>query len=167
MSSKVKSYEEIYGDNAETQRKNRHELQLAAGGWFKGHTHSDKSKKAISEKAKGKNNPRYGVKVKGTETARKIGDANRGKKHYGRAKLCYIEALDKFIFTNDLKDYCVKNGYSHATFTMQLTAGRGYPKRGMNLGLLIRYATETEISSYTTGGIDKDVDEEEFTGFEL
>jgi len=26
---------------------------------------------------------------------------------------------------------------------------------------------ETEISSYTTGGISKDVNEEEFTGFQL
>lgn len=164
---KGKTYDEIYGANAETQRKTRHDLQLAAGGWFKGHTHSEESKKVISEKTSGKNNPRYGVKLKGTSTASKIGDANRGKKHYSRAKLCYIEGLDIFIFTNDLKDYCIKNGYSHATFCMQLNGGRSWPKYGKNFGLLIRYATGTEISSYTTGGISKDVNEEEFTGFQL
>jgi hypothetical protein len=43
-------------------------LQLAAGGWFRGRNHSSESKKKIS----GKNNPRYGVVVKGTETAKKL-----------------------------------------------------------------------------------------------
>ena len=49
---KGKTYEEIFGDNAEWQRKNRIELQKKAGGWFKGHTHSEESRKKMSENGK-------------------------------------------------------------------------------------------------------------------
>lgn len=51
-----KSYEEIYGDNAEYQRSMRAELQRVAGGWFKGFTHTDESRSKIAEKSIGTNN---------------------------------------------------------------------------------------------------------------
>ena len=47
----------------------------------KGKIISEETKNKISQKTKGKNNPRYGVKIKGTEIANKISKANKGKKH--------------------------------------------------------------------------------------
>ena len=50
-SHKHKTYHEIYGDRAEEQRLKRKSLQHAAGGWFRGRTHSDEAKKKISAKS--------------------------------------------------------------------------------------------------------------------
>jgi hypothetical protein len=47
--NKGKSYEEIYGDRAEEQRKKRHDAQLAAGGWFKGRKHTEEAKRRQSQ----------------------------------------------------------------------------------------------------------------------
>lgn len=166
---KGKSYEEIYGENAEEQKKKRSSLQLEAGGWFKRHKHTEESKRKISEKTSGKFNPRYGVRLKGTETAEKIGKANKGKKHYTRndVKLLYIDGLDVFLYTNDLAAFCAKNGYSFGTFRKQLENKWPRSKRGMNAGLLIREATETEITSYISGGTKQDVGVDTFKGFTL
>lgn len=164
---KNKTYKEIYGDKAEEQRRKRHELQIAAGGWFKGRKHASESKKKMSEKTKGANNPRYGIVVKGTETAKKISEANRGKKHYSRSKLLYIDGLDVYVYTNDLRNYCVVNNLSHSTFLTQLDKKWPRSKKGKNKGLLIREATETEITSYIVGGVKKDVTEDTFKGFSL
>lgn len=168
-SHKGKTYEEIYGDRAEEQRRKRHQLQLDAGGWFKGRRHTDESKKKISQKTSGKNNPRYGVKVSGTDIAKKIGTANRGKKHYHRkdVKLLFIEGLDVFIFSNDLRDFCVKNNYSLGTFQKQLSDNWPVSKRGKNIGLKIRLATPEEITSYISGGTKQDIDDTTFKGFSL
>ena len=108
---------------------------------------------------------RYGAKVKGTVVAQKIGDANRGKKHYSRATLYFIEGLNKFVYSNDLKEFCKKEDYSLSTFQAQLSKGWPMSKRGKNKGLLIRKATETEITSYVVGGIKKDIDDDTFKDF--
>lgn len=147
---KGKTYEEIYGDRATEQREKRRQLQIDAGGWFKGRTHSAESKKIFSEKTKGKNNPRYGVKVSGTETAKKISDAHIGKKHYDRkdVKLLFVEGLNVFIYSNDLKQWALDNGYSYATFRSQLEKNWQASKRGMNVGLRVRIATPEEVVKY-------------------
>jgi len=166
---KGKTYLDIYGARAEEQRKKRHDLQLSVGGWFKGHTHTKETRTKISKKSSGENNPRFGVIVKGTETANKIGDANRGKKHYKRpdVKLLYVDGLDLFIYSNDLRDYCRENGYSYATFSKQLSDSWPRSKRGKNMGLLIRYATIDEITSYVSGGVKKDITDTTFSNFTL
>ena len=168
---KGKSYKEIYGDRAEEQRFKRHQLQLEAGGWFRGHTHSSKTKSILSEKTKGKNNPRYGVVLKGTETAKKIGLANTGKKHYSRSVLLCLEdhtnRTKKFLYQNDLKDFCRLNNYSYATFSVQLYKQWPVSKKGKNAGLRIRYANNEEISAYVIGGTKQDVTENSFSGFKL
>ena len=164
---KNKTYKEIYGDNAEHQRKIRHDNQLNAGGWFKGHKHTEESKRKTSEKTIGTNNPRYGVKLKGTDTAYKIGKSNTGKKHYSRAKLLYIDGLDIFIYSNDLKMFCKNNNLSHSTFLTQLAKDWPRSKKGKNTGLKIRTAIETEITSYIGGGVKKDVNNDSFKGFSL
>jgi NUMOD3 motif len=166
---KGKTYEEIYGDRAKEQKNKRRLLQLAAGGWYKNHKHSEETLNKLRIASLGKNNPRYGVVVKGTETANKIGRANKGKKHYTRiaVKLLYIDGLDLFIYSNDLRQYCINNNLSYSTFCKQLYEDWPRSKRGKNIGLLIRYATQTEITSYVVGGINKDVTENTFANFKL
>lgn len=164
-----KSYKQTYGDMAEYQRKKRHDLQIAAGGWFAGRRHSEETKLSHSKRFSGKKNPRYGVKVEGTETAKKIGNANRGKKHYNRkdVRLLYIDGIDTFVYSNDLKNFCNNNNFSYSTFVTQLSKNWPRCRKGMNKGLKIRYASETEITSYVIGGVKKDVNEDTFKGFSL
>lgn len=166
---KDKTYEEIYGDRAEDQRKKRHELQLKSGGWFRGHKHTKEMKLKHSIRFSGEKNPRFGIKVSGTEIAKKIGIGNKGKKHYKRSnvKLLYIEGIDKFIYSNDLREFCRINDYSLGTFQSQLSKNWPTSRRGKNKGLRIRIATETEITSYVIGGVKKDVNNETFKGFQL
>lgn len=149
---KGKTYEQIYGDKAEEQRKHRHELQLKAGGWFKGHKHTEESRKKISNKVAGEKNPRYGKQIKGTEIAKKIGKKNKGKKHYGRqdVNILYIEGLEKFIYSNDMIDFCKTHGYSWSTFQAQLKKNWPISRKGANKGLRVRYATAEEIESLNT-----------------
>jgi hypothetical protein len=56
-SNKGKTYEEIYGERAKEQREKRHKLQLEAGGWFKNHRHSEKTKQKYKELNSGITNP--------------------------------------------------------------------------------------------------------------
>lgn len=51
-SHKGKSYLEIYGDNANFQRKKRHEAQLSVGGYFKGGVHDIKTREKMSNVGK-------------------------------------------------------------------------------------------------------------------
>lgn len=144
---KGKSYIEIYGEEcAKAQIQKRTSAQLDAGGYGPS-KHSEETKKKISSKLSGNNNPRYGVKVKGTKTAKKIGDSNRGKKHYSKAKLLYIEGIEEFVYSNDLKEFCIERGYSISTFHAQLANNWPISRKGKNRGLKIRKATETEILS--------------------
>lgn len=169
---KGKTYEEIYGKKAVEQKEKRNKLQQEAGGWFRGHKHTEESKKKISEASAGKNNPRYGVKVKGTDIATKIGDANRGKKHYQRndIKIYYIEGLDISIYSNDLHDFCKDNNYSLGTFNAQIDKNWPTSRKGKNKGLKMRLATEEEkqkVCPYVNDGTKQDVTEETFKGFSL
>jgi len=168
---KGKSYKEIYGDQAEHQRSKRHMKQIEAGGWFKGHTHSPQTKSILSQKTKGNNNPRYGAVVKGTETATKIGLANKGKKHYSRSVLLCLEDHNnntkKILYQNELRDFCSSNNYSYATFSVQLYKQWPVSKKGKNAGLRIRYANDEEISAYITGSTKQDVTDSSFSRFKL
>ena len=53
---KGKTYNDIYGENAEIQRSRRHNMQIQAGGWFSGQKHTLESKQKISKKASNMNN---------------------------------------------------------------------------------------------------------------
>lgn len=166
---KGKTYEDIYGETrAVEQRALRSELQKARGGYGPA-KHSDETKMKLSKARKGANNARFGVKVAGTSTAMKISKANKGKKHYDRpdVKLLFIEGLSKFIYSNDLGDFCIAYGYSHGTFSKQLRENWPTSKKGKNKGLRIRYATEVELSSYVIGGVKQDVTQDTLDGLSL
>ena len=101
---------------------------------FTGGRHTEEAKKRISEKTKGENNPRYGVKVKGTALAQKISEANKGKfagASNPNAKSFIItdpEGKEKVI-TGRLKEFCKENGLSFATMHAALIYNRTGPRR--------------------------------------
>lgn len=168
---KGKTYIEIYGKNkAEEIIEKKRNLQLKAGGYGP-KKHTEKTKQKMSLRTKGKNNPRFGVIVKGTEVAEKISKAHKGKKHYYRSKLYVIEntelSIKDFIFSNDLEKYCKKNNLSKATFDAQLGYNWPVSRKGKNKGYKMRLATEVELSSYIIGGVKNDVSEDTFKGFSL
>ena len=165
---KGKTYEEIYGsvERADAQRKLRSQLQKERGGYGPT-THTPATREKISKKLSGRNNPRFGVTVKGTKIAEKISKANSGKKHYSRTKLVKIEGDSGYIFLylNELKEYCKINNYSYSTFRKQLLENWPTSRKGRNKGMKISYAQETDISSYVIGGTKQDVDDNTFKGF--
>jgi len=57
---KGRTYQDLYGDKWEEQIEKRRKIQIERGG-FGPKNHSDETKKKISEKNTGKNNPSYGV----------------------------------------------------------------------------------------------------------
>lgn len=155
---KGKTYEDIYGiEGAKIQREMRSRLQKERGGYGPDR-HSIETKQKISKKTAGKNNPRYGVIVKGTELAKKIGNANKGKKHYQKSRIVCIEhkndGIIDYVWMNDLSEYCKLKNLSISTFRKQLSDNWPHSKRGKNKNLLCRklLANETNIIEDTFKG---------------
>lgn len=168
---KGKSYSDIMGsDKALELIEKKRELQLKAGGYGP-KKHSDETKAKIKNSLKGRR-----TRPTTDDIKRKIGQANLGKKHNGRAKLLIVEnhlsnSVD-YVLSNYIDDYCREMNYSKATFQSQLSKGWGVSKKGMNQGLKIREATlqeyqETQITSYIVGGVKKDVSTDSLKGLAL
>ena len=167
---KGKTYKEIYGDKYIEIIEKKRLLQLEAGGYGP-KKHSKEAKLKMSIKASGKNNARYGAKIRGTDIAKKISISNTGKKHHTRWILYYIENIKThehwLVYSVDLEKFCKKYNFSKGTLHAQLASSRSPPTRGKTINIAIRKATEVEVSSYLTGGINRDIDETTFKGFTL
>lgn len=145
---KGKTYEEIYGKKkAQEQKSMRSKLQKQRGGYGP-KQFTKETKEYLSLINSGSGNPRYGAKVAGTETAEKISKANKGKKHYGRLdiKLFYIDGLDMYLYSNDLKSFCNEYNLSEGTFRSQYSKNWPRSKRGKNKGLLMTEADKSKDS---------------------
>lgn len=164
-----RTYEQIYGtERAEEQRQKRALKQKERGGYGP-KCHTAETKKKISQRMAGENNPRFGVKVSGTDTAKKISLRRLGTKCYSRTSLLCVENHEtdtkEFVYMNDLTDYCKENDRSYGTFLKQLYQNWPVSRRGLNKGLKIRYATEQEKIEFD--GIRQDVTENTFKGLSL
>lgn len=159
-----KTYEEIYGDRADEQRQLRARIQKAQGGYGP-KTHTNETKKKISERISNLHANRDCSHSEKTKI--KISEAKKGKKNYTRTALLYIEGLDIFLYRNELEDFCKENNYSCGTFKKQLAEGWPASRKGKNKGLKVRYASETEITSYVDGGGVKKDSLDSLKGFEL
>jgi len=110
-------------------------IEIHAGtSAFDGYTHTEEAKKRISEKTKGENNPRYGVKVKGTALAQKISEANKGKfvgADNPNAKTYTLTSPDGTTYSvcGGLKSFCKEHGLSYATMHAAITYNRTTPRR--------------------------------------
>lgn len=63
----------------------------SGGDGFRGVKHSDETKKKISDKTRGKNNPRYGIPLS-DEIKRKISESQKGEKSH-----CYGKIVPEYI----------------------------------------------------------------------
>lgn len=100
---------------------------------FTGGRHTEDAKRRISEKTRGKNNPRYGV-VMSDETKRKISEANKGKydgANNPNAKTYILTDPDnnQHEVVGRLKSFCKENGLSYGTFHAAVMYGRTGPRR--------------------------------------
>lgn len=99
---------------------------------FSGRKHSEESKKRISEKVAGKNNPRYGVKLS-EDTINKIRQ-NRtpksGKDHPNSKTWKLISPENReYIIVGGLKEFCKSQNISFATMHAATLYGRIGPRR--------------------------------------
>lgn len=159
---KGKTYEDIYGDRAEAQRLNRHNLQLSAGGWFRGKKHTDEMKRKHSIRFSGSNNPSFGKECK-ESTRLKISKATKGKK---RPHMSYMVCVTNNITGNkyhilysELGDFCAQHNLSKSTLGNQLYLGWGVCKKGKTKGWY--------IERIPSGVVNQDVTTDTFKGFSL
>jgi hypothetical protein len=99
---------------------------------FSGRKHSEEAKKRISEKAAGKNNPRYGVKLS-QETRNKISQNRTPKfgKDNPNSKTWKIVSPEnkEYIITGALKEFCKSQNISYATMHAAILYDRKGPRR--------------------------------------
>lgn len=130
---KGRSYQEIYGDRWEEEIEKRKKIQLERGG-FGPKNHSDETKRKISEKTAGKNNPSYGVPCS-EERKRKISEKIKEKYKNGfksPTSVTYIltspegEVIEVF---GGLKKFCESKNICYATMDAAIKYDRKGPRR--------------------------------------
>ena len=99
---------------------------------FSGRKHTEESKKKISEKVAGKNNPRYGVKLSqeikikiSQNRAPKFGKDNPNSKTW---KIISPEN-EEYIIIGALKEFCKSQNISYATMSAAIKYDRRGPRR--------------------------------------
>lgn len=130
---KGRTYQEIYGNNWEDQIEKRRQLQLSVGGYGP-KKHTEETKKKISQKVAGKNNPSYGVPCS-EERKRKISE--RAKERFAEgfkspSSVTYLLTSplgEKFEVFGELKKFCSENKISYATMHAAILYERKGPRR--------------------------------------
>jgi len=141
-SLKGKSYKEIYGDRWEEEIEKRNKIQQERGGFFKGHKHSEDSKKKISDSITGEKNPMFGKKhsdeslKKMRET--KIGMFDGSDNPNSKTFLIESPSGESFILKGNVKKFCEENNLSYSTLTNTLRSGKKVSK-GRTKGWLLKY----------------------------
>ena len=127
------TYQEIYGDKWEDQIEKRRQLQLSVGGYGP-KKHTEETKKKISKKVAGKNNPSYGVPCS-EERKRKISE--RAKERYSNGFLSASAKTwklispenEEYIITGALKEFCKSQNISYATMSAAIKYNRKGPRK--------------------------------------
>lgn len=136
---KGRTYKEMYGDNWEEQIEKRRKAQIDAGGYGP-KKHSEETKKKISEKVSGKNNPSYGIPCS-EEKKRKISE--KAKERFAKgfkspSSVTYLlisPSGEKFEIFGALKEFCKSQNISYATMSAAIKYNRKGPRRnGWSIG---------------------------------
>jgi hypothetical protein len=130
---KGRTYQDIYGDRWEEEIEKRRKIQLERGG-FGPKSHSEETKRKISEKTAGKNNPRYGT-ICSDETKRKISE--KGKERYKNGfksptSVTYILTSpegEKVEVFGGLEKFCENNNICYATMHAAIMYDRKGPRK--------------------------------------
>ena len=129
-----RTYQEIYGDKWEEQIQKRLKTKEERGNYGGVKKHTKETKKKISEKVAGKNNPSYGVPCS-EERKRKISD--KAKQRYAKGflspsakkwKLVSQEGQE-YTIVGELKKFCKLHNISYATMSAAVKYNRTGPRR--------------------------------------
>jgi len=131
---KGRTYQEIYGDNWEEQIQKRMKTKEERKNYGGVKKHTEETKKKISEKVAGKNNPSYGVPCS-EERKRKISE--RAKQRFADgfkspSSVTYIlisPSGEKFEVYGALKEFCKSQNISYATMSAAIKYDRKGPRR--------------------------------------
>lgn len=130
---KGRTYQDIYGDRWEEEIEKRRKIQIERGG-FGPKKHTEETKRKISEKTAGKNNPSYGVPCN-KERKRKISEKAKERYENGfksPTSVTYIltspegEAIEVF---GGLQKFCESNNISYATMHAAIIYDRRGPRK--------------------------------------
>jgi len=131
---KGKTYQEIYGDKWEEQIQKRMKTKEKRGNYGGVRKHTEETKRKISEKVAGKNNPSYGVPCS-EERKRKISE--RAKERFAGgfkspSSVTYLltsPSGEKFEVFGELKKFCKSQNISYATMHAAILYERKGPRR--------------------------------------
>lgn len=131
---KGRTYQEIYGDNWEEQIQKRMKTKEERKNYGGVKKHTEETKKKISEKVAGKNNPSYGVPCS-EERKRKISE--RAKQRFADgfkspSSVTYIlisPSGEKFEVYGALKEFCKSQNISYATMSAAIKYDRRGPRK--------------------------------------
>jgi len=129
-----RTYQEIYGDKWEEQIKKRLKTKEERGNYGGVKKHTEETKRKISEKVAGKNNPSYGVPCS-EDKKRKI--SQKAKERYANGFLSPSAKIWKlispegkeYIVTGELKNFCKIHNISYATMCAAIRYNRTGPRK--------------------------------------
>ncbi len=131
---KGKTYQEIYGDKWEEQIQKRMKTKEERGNYGGVRKHTEETKRKISEKVAGKNNPSYGVPCS-EERKRKISEkakerfANGYMNHTSKIWILTSPTGKEYIIAGCLKQFCKLKNISYATMSAAIRYNRTGPRR--------------------------------------
>jgi len=129
-----RTYKEIYGDKWEEQIQKRLITKKERGNFGGVKKHTEETKRKISEKMAGKNNPSYGVSC---SKERKTKISERAKKRFAEgfkspSSVTYLlvnPSGEKFEVFGGLKKFCKSQKISYATMNAAILYERKGPRR--------------------------------------
>ena len=131
---KGRTYQEIYGDKWEEQIQKRLKTKEERGNYGGVRKHTEETKRKISEKVAGKNNPNYG-NHHSEETLSKISKSLKETYENGRknntAKKFILTSPEgkKFEVYGELKKFCKLKNISYATMSAAILYDRTGPRK--------------------------------------
>ena len=131
---KGRTYQEIYGDKWEEQIQKRLKTKEERGNYGGVRKHTEETKRKISEKVAGKNNPNYG-NHHSEETLSKISKSLKETYENGRknntAKKFILTSPEgeKFEVYGELKKFCKLKNISYATMSAAVLYDRTGPRK--------------------------------------
>lgn len=154
-SHRGKTYLQIYGseERAEFERRSRHERQLEAGGFFKGRSHTEDTKRRISEKSRA-NQARGGFRtgiLHDDDTKRKMSE-RQAESYRSNRRYYKLEntSTGEVVETVNIQETCNKLNLSKSTLEKSFREGRPV-KRGKTAGwqmVEVRQAGRDEWETY-------------------
>ena len=131
---KGRTYQEIYGDKWEEQIQKRLKTKEERGNYGGVRKHTEETKRKISEKVAGKNNPNYG-NHHSEETLSKISKSlketyeNGRKNNTAKKFILTSPGGEKFEVYGELKKFCKLKNISYATMSAAVLYDRTGPRK--------------------------------------